>query len=149
MATETSSLANAALSNTTGHGAHELGPVRRLRGERGQTELVIVFPVAMLIILLLLQTALWFLARSIASDAAQDGARAAAVVGGSASAAKTAATVDLSQLAGPMLSGASVFAARNGESAAVTVTGRAESILPGWSLSVSATATEPIEEFHP
>lgn len=121
----------------------------RCSGERGQSELVIVFPVAMLVILLVIQTALWFLARSIANDAAQDGARAAAVVGGSSSSGQTAASEDLSQLAGTMLSGTSVTAVRNGDSAQVTVTGRAESIIPGWSLWVSATAAEPIEEFRP
>lgn len=121
----------------------------RLHGEHGQTELVIVFPVAMLIILLLFQTALWFLARSIANDAAQQGARAAAVVGGSTSAGQLAATEDLNQLAGAMLSGASVSASRGDGNAAVTVTGRTESIIPGWSLRVSAAATEPVEEFRP
>lgn len=121
----------------------------RIADERGQTELVIVFPVAMLVILLVLQTAFWFLARSVAEDAAQDGARAAAVLGGGPSAGQTAAVGDLAQLAGPILSGTAVRSVRDGEYAQVTVSGRAETIVPGWSLSVSATASEPIEEFRP
>jgi hypothetical protein len=121
----------------------------RTSGEQGQTELVIVFPAAMLLILLVLQGALWFVSRSIASDAAQDGARSAAVVGGTAAAGAAVARNDLAQLAGPMLSVTEVSAARTMSHAEVTVTGRAESILPGFSLSVSATATEPTELFRP
>ena len=78
------------------------------RGEEGQTELVIVFPVAMLLVLILLQAALWFLGRSVAQDAAQDGARAAALLGGGPGAGAQAARDDLVQLAGPMLSSTSV-----------------------------------------
>src|SRR5581483_11698996 len=99
------------------------------RDERGQTELVIVFPVAMLLVLLLLQAALWFLGRSVAQDAAQDGARAAALLGGSPAAGEQAAKADLAQLAGPMLSSPSVSATRAAGRAQVTVTGRAESLL--------------------
>lgn len=117
--------------------------------ERGQTELVIVFPVAMLLVLLLLQAALWFLGRSVAQDAAQDGARAAALLGGSPAAGEQAAKADLAQLAGPMLSSTSVSATRSTGRAQVTVTGRAESLLPGFSLTVSASAAEPTEEFRP
>lgn len=117
--------------------------------ERGQTELVIVFPVAMLLVLLLLQAALWFLGRSVAQDAAQDGARAAALLGGSPAAGEQAAKADLAQLAGPMLSSTSVSATRAAGRAQVTVTGKAESLLPGFSLTVSASAAEPTEEFRP
>jgi Flp pilus assembly protein TadG len=120
----------------------------RCRDQRGQAEIVIIFPVAMLVVLLLLQAALWFLARSIANDAAQDGARAAAIVDGSPSAGRTAAANDLVQLAGSMLTRTSVTADRNGDRAQVTVVGRAESIFPGWSLTVTAVAMQPIEEFR-
>jgi hypothetical protein len=119
------------------------------RTEAGQVELVIVFPVAMLVILLLVQGALWFLGRSVAADAARDGARAAAVVGGSPAGAVAATRHDLAQLAGPMLSGTSVWATRDAGWARVTVSGRAESIFPGWSLAVSASATAPVEQFRP
>ncbi|HAM01878.1 MAG TPA: hypothetical protein DCQ30_06570 [Acidimicrobiaceae bacterium] len=121
----------------------------RVPDERGQTELVIVFPVAMLLVLLIVQGALWFIGRSIASDAAQDGARWAAVVGGTAASGEARARADLDQLAGPVLGATSVSAARTSSRAQVTVSGRAESILPGFSLSVSATASEPTEEFRP
>jgi len=119
------------------------------RGEDGQTELVIVFPVAMLLVLILLQAALWFLGRSVAQDAAQDGARAAALLGGGPGAGAQAARDDLVQLAGPMLSSTSVSVTETAGRAQVRVSGVAESILPGFSLEVSASAAEPVEEFRP
>jgi len=119
------------------------------RGEDGQTELVIVFPVAMLLVLILLQAALWFLGRSVAQDAAQDGARAAALLGGGPGAGAQAARADLVQLAGPMLSSTSVSVTEAAGRAEVRVSGVAESILPGFSLEVSASAAEPVEEFRP
>jgi len=119
------------------------------RGEDGQTELVIVFPVAMLLVLILLQAALWFLGRSVAQDAAQDGARAAALLGGGPGAGAQAARADLVQLAGPMLSSTSVSVTETAGRAQVRVSGVAESILPGFSLEVSASAAEPVEEFRP
>ena len=119
------------------------------RGEDGQTELVIVFPVAMLLVLILLQAALWFLGRSVAQDAAQDGARAAALLGGGPGTGAQAARDDLLQLAGPMLSSASVSVTETAGRAQVRVSGVAESILPGFSLEVSASAAEPVEEFRP
>jgi Flp pilus assembly protein TadG len=122
--------------------------VAHRRDQRGQTELVIIFPVAMLLILLLLQAALWFLGRSVATAAAQDGARAAALVGGSPATATQAARRDLAQLAGPMLGSTAVRAAEGAGRATVTVTGRAQSIIPGFSLAVTATATQPLERFR-
>jgi Flp pilus assembly protein TadG len=122
---------------------------KRRSDEDGQVELVIVFPVAMLLILLLIQGALWFLARSVATDAAQDGARAASVIGGTEASGQQAATADLHQLAGPMLSATTVSATRSASNAQVTVTGRAESILPGFSLPISTSASDPVEVFRP
>ena len=121
----------------------------RCRGQQGQTEVVIVFPVVMLLVLLIIQGALWFLGHSIAMDCAQDGARAAAFGGGSPVAGQTAATDTLAQLSGSVLSQPRVSVAVTGGRAQVTVTGRAESILPGWALTVTATVAQPVEEFRP
>lgn len=121
----------------------------RISDQRGQVELVIVFPVAMLLVLLIAQGALWFIGRSIAADAAQDGARAAAVVGGTTAGGEAAARTDLVQLAGPMLTTTTVSGSRSEFRAEVTVSGQAESILPGFTLPVRFTASEPVEVFRP
>ena len=125
------------------------GLARRRHDDSGSVELVIVFPVALMVILLIIQAGLWFLARAAARDAATDGARAAAAVGGTASAGQAAATSALTQLSGPVLTDASVNASRNQVTSGVTVTGRTESILPGLSLPVSATVSVPTESFRP
>jgi len=109
---------------------------------------VIVFPVAMLLILFVVQGALWFLGREVATDAAADGARAAAVVGGTDASGEQAAQGDLRQLAGPMLHASTVSATRSGGRVTVTVSGSAESIFPGLSIPVSASAAQPVEQFH-
>lgn len=123
-----------------------MGPTRP---EAGQVEVVVVFPVALLLALLLVQGALWYLGRSVAQAAAQEGARAAAVVGGTGAGGKRVATDALAQLAGPLLGSPRVGADRLADRAVVTVTGTAESIVPGWSLTVTATAADPVERFRP
>ena len=123
-----------------------MGSTRR---EVGQVEVVVVFPVALLLALLLVQGALWYLGRSVAQAAAQEGARAAAVVGGTGAGGKQVATHALAELAGPMLRSPRVEADRLADRAVVTVTGTAESIVPGWSLTVTVTAADPVERFRP
>jgi Flp pilus assembly protein TadG len=120
-----------------------------MRPEAGQIEVVIVFPVALLLVLLSIQGALWFLGRSVAMDAAQEGARAAAMVGGTSAGGQRVAARALAQLAGPLLSGASVSAARGPDRSEVTVRAAAESIVPGLALTVTARAADPVERFRP
>ena len=119
------------------------------RQEAGQVEVVVVFPVALLLALLLVQGALWYLGWSVAQAAAQEGARAAAVVGGTSAEGQRVAADALAQLAGPLIGSPHVGADRLVGRAVVTVTGTAESIVPGWSLTVTATAADPVERFRP
>ncbi len=112
-------------------------------------ELVIVFPVAMVVILLAIQTGLWFLARSAATDAATDGARAAAEVGGSPAIGQAQAASALAQVAGPVLAGTSIQVSKTNTTATVTITGHSESILPGLSLPIDVSVSRPREVFHP
>ena len=122
---------------------------RARRDEAGVVEVVILLPIVFLVILLTVQAALWYLARTVATDAAQDGARAAAVVGGSPAAGQQAATAALHQLAGPLLRDTAVETATTAERVTVSVTGRAQAILPGLSLSVRGSAAQPRERFAP
>jgi len=122
---------------------------RRGRGEEGIAEVVIIFPVAMVMILLVVQTGMWFLARAAANDAAADGARAAAVVGGSVAAGQSQAESVLGHLAGHLLVGPSVTVTRSATRAQVAITAHTESILPVFSLPVTASAAAPVEVFRP
>ena len=122
---------------------------RRLADERGSVEAVIIFPVAIVIILLLVQGALYFLGRAVAADAAQDGARAAAAYGATANMGSAAATSALRQLAGPLLAVTSVSSTRGVGQAQVSVSAHVETILPGLSIPVNASATSTVEVFRP
>lgn len=111
--------------------------------------MVVVFPVALLLVLLLVQGSLWYLGRSVATDAAQQGARSAAVVGGTTDRAQQTASAALAELGGPLLRNTSVSARRTTDRVVVTVRGTAESIVPGWAVVVTATAADPVERFRP
>src|SRR5215213_7585105 len=77
----------------------ELSVRRRLTGESGaaSVELAVVFPVVLLLIMTLIQAALWFYARSIALGAAQEGAREGRVQPASTGRAQSAAENFLGQ----------------------------------------------------
>lgn len=112
-------------------------------------ELVVVFPVALLLVLLLVQAGLWYLGRSVATAAAQEGARAAAVVGGTSGRGRQVAVQTLTQVAGALLTRTTVTASRTADRSVVSVTGWAEGIVPGWSVEVTASAADPVERFRP
>src|SRR5687768_18424782 len=97
-------------------------------GERGaaSVELVVVFPVVLLLVMTLIQAALWFYARSVALGAAQEGAREGRVQPASTARAQAAAEGFLDQTASDLLTGRDVTVSGSPTSIAVTVTGRSE-----------------------
>lgn len=118
--------------------------------ERGSAtlELVVVFPVVLLLIIGGVQGALYYHARSVALAAAQEGARAAAAEGATPGAGQAAAAAFIAATGGDdVLPGAQVDATRTPTTAAVTVTGRALTVLavPGLDLRVAQSATLPVE----
>ena len=121
------------------------------RGDRGSAtlEITVLFPVVLLLILGVVQGALYYHARDVALAAAADGLTAARSRSGSAEEGRQAAVAFLERAGGDdVLHGAQVSALRAGASATVTVTGRAVSLLPGlpgWSISQAASG--PVERF--
>ena len=125
---------------------------RRLSGERGaaSVELAVTFPVVLLLVMTLLQAALWFHARSIALGAAQEGAREGRVQPASTARAETAAEGFLDQTASDLLTGRTVTVAGSPTSIEVTVTGTSISLFPGLSgWSVTQSAVGPVERPTP
>lgn len=130
---------------------------RRLRGDDGAatTELVIVAPAFLFMILLIVQLGLYFHAISIASAAAQDGAREASLDGSTVAAGEQEAQALLQALAPKLLAGATVNGALvdGGESVRMTVSGPVSQVItiPGIDLSISVneTAETPVEQFRP
>ena len=137
----------------TAEGSRAGGVVRpRMSGERGaaSVELAVVFPMVLLLVMTLIQAALWFYARSIALGAAQEGAREGRLQPASTGRAQSAAEGFLDQTAQDLLTGRDVNVTGSPSSIEVTVTGTSLSLFPGLSgWSVTQTAVGPVERLTP
>lgn len=119
-------------------------------GESGAAtlEAVLAFPVLLLLIMFCIQVALWYHAAALADAAAQDGVRAARVVGGSANDGIDRANQLLDQAGPTIIEGRQVSASRTFDVARVDVRGRCIALLPFVSLPVHATAESTTELFR-
>lgn len=125
---------------------------RRLRDDdrgAGTAELVIATPLLLLLILLIVQFALYLHATHIAQAAASEALSAARVSGGTASAGNTEGQRILTQLGSGPLRGTSVNVRRGDSQASVTVTGTVMNVIPFMTFTVHAEAAGPVEEFKP
>lgn len=121
------------------------------RPERGAAtlELVVLFPVVLLITFGVIEGALWYHARNVALAAAEEGVRVASGNGGSLPAGVTEAH-EFAERAGAdgVLSGVRVNARGGDTQVTITVKGSSLSLFPGWSGHlVSQTASGPVERF--
>ena len=116
-------------------------------GERGAVaaELVIATPLLLLLVMGVIQFALWEHAEHIATAVAQQGVAVARLQGESAQAGDEQAHLVLDQFGTSVLAGARITTTRTGAMTTVTVTGHAESIVGIFSLPVRATASGPDE----
>jgi len=111
-------------------------------------EAVIVVPVAMLLLLIAVQFALWAHASHVVQLAASEGDRAARSLGGGTSAGVAVAR---SVAEGPGSDVSTVAVETSvlpGDTESVRISGSALSVLPGLSLPVSAIAVGPIQQFR-
>jgi Flp pilus assembly protein TadG len=135
----------------TGH--HHLERHRLFRGdwrdERGSAaaELVIVTPLLLLLIMGIIQFALWEHATHIADAVAQQGVSVARLQGSTASEGQSEAQGVLDQLGRGVLVSPKITATRNAANTTVIVTGKAESIIGLFSLPVRAVASGPTEAY--
>jgi Flp pilus assembly protein TadG len=120
---------------------------RRFAGERGEvsTQMVLLVPALMLLVLLVVQGALYFHAANVATAAAERGASAGAIYLAPAGAAASEARHVVSDN-GAQLQGVS---ASQGETVLVTVRVRVSQVVPFFPGSVSRTAQQPKERFVP
>ena len=120
-----------------------------VRDERGavSAELVIATPLLLLLIMGVIQFALWQHAEHIASAVAQQGVAVGRLQGESAAAGQAQAQSVLHQLGPSVLVGSNITATRTNATTTVTVTGHAESIVGLFSLPVKAVATGPTETY--
>ena len=124
---------------------------RALHGERGavSAELVIATPLLLLMLLTIVQFALWSHATHIAQAAASQGLAAARTQNGTTAAGTSSAQQILDQLAAGPLRGATVSTDRGAVSASVRINGIATPVVPFLSLPVHAEAVGPVERFVP
>jgi Flp pilus assembly protein TadG len=120
----------------------------RVRGrERGSAsvEITLAAPLAIFLLLLIVQYAMWAHATHVAQAAANQGVQAARVYGGSQQAGQADTQMVLDQMAGTVLTGTSVNVQVTAAEATVTVTGHAMAVIPGLSVPVHASVTAPRE----
>jgi Flp pilus assembly protein TadG len=121
----------------------------RVEDERGltSTELAVVMPVLIALVLVPFQVALWWHARQIADAAATEAVDAAQVATATEADGLRAAQWFLD--AAGNLTDPEVTVTRTADTVTVEVTGRAPRLLPGFDWEVTATASGPIERFIP
>ena len=119
---------------------------QRLRDQSGEvTEVVLVTPALLFLVLLVLQFGLWYHAAHVAQAAAQEGVRSARLEGGTAEDGRERAE-QLLERAGPTIVGDPVVdATRNVDTAVVEVRGRSVAVIPGMRLPIRARAESPVE----
>ncbi len=122
----------------------------RVRGEAGSAvlEAVLVVPVVMVLLLAVVQFALWAHAAQVVHLAASEGDRAARVLGGTPTTGAAAADAVVHGPGSDVTSSDVVADVMPGGVARVRVTGMATTVLPGLSLPVSATVVGPIQTFR-
>jgi Flp pilus assembly protein TadG len=107
---------------------------------------VILLPALFALMFLGMQAALFYHARTTAIAAAQEGARAAGAEHGRTSDGTAAATAFINQAGGDgVLQNTSTTVSRTTTTATVTVTGFSLSVIPGWHVRITQTATVPVE----
>lgn len=125
----------------------------RRQDQRGASalETVLIAPVLLLALMTIVQFGLYFHAKNVAEQAAQEGAAAARSFDGTEADAKATTEDYLAALGVRTLQRRSVAVNRGPESASVTVRGTALSLIPipGLTLRVEVTASGPVERYVP
>ena len=121
----------------------------RQRGDTGLAEFVVCLPVFFLLVIGGVQYALWSHASHLARAAAEQGSQVASGYGSTSMAGTQAAqnfiaTTGPGTLTNPQVSASTL----SGDVAQVTVTGRAQALIPWLDLTVSATSNAPRQEYR-
>lgn len=112
-------------------------------------ELVIAAPLVLLILMAIIQFAVWSHATHIAQAAAAEGLAASRVQGGTAADGTSAARRLLDQLARGPLTDGNISSERGAISASVRISGTATAVVPFVRLPVHVEAAGPVERFVP
>ncbi len=110
---------------------------------------MLVTPVLLVLLMLIVQFALWFHGAHVASAAAQEGARAARVVGGTGAEGEARARRFLANLGREVVAEPRVSVDRDPGWARAEIWGRAVPVVPGLRLPIHAVSEGPSERFRP
>ena len=130
----------------TRRSASTLARRRRGSADRGSTsiEMVILLPALFALMFLGMQAALMYQGRAVALAAAQEGAREAASETGTAvSGIRTAETFVAASTSG--LKNTTVEGQRTATEATLTVRATTLSVIPGWTPTITQSASMPVE----
>ena len=125
---------------------------RQWRNDRGALTLgyVAILPFVFVLIMVLIQASLWFLARNAALAAARQGTDAARAFQASRGAGPAAALAFARQAGqGYLEDPRATDDGSTGTTVSITVSGHVPSFLPGLVVNVSETAQAPTEAFRP
>jgi Flp pilus assembly protein TadG len=122
-----------------------------LHGDRGSVsaELVIATPLLLLMVLAIVQFALWSHATHIAQAAASQGLAGARVQNATAAQGTAGARHVLDQLGRGPLINTRIDTRRGADAASIRVSGEASAVIPFLHLAVHAEAVGPVERFVP
>jgi len=125
--------------------------VRRGGNDDGSSavELVVIFPVTLLIVMAVIQVGVWYHGADIARAAAQEGVKAASAYRASAGAGRDRAERVLAENGHSLIQTPAVTPYRDPGVVRITVTGSALRIVPLFRLAIHASATAPVEAFRP
>jgi Flp pilus assembly protein TadG len=129
------------------HGSLSRKPWRLVRDDRGSAELVVATPLLLLLVLGVIQFALYEHASGVAQISAAQALAATRVLGGTTASGRNEAESLLSSVGRGVLIDPAVSVSRGATTTTVTVTGSAEGIIPLLHLAVSASSSGPIERF--
>ena len=123
---------------------------RRREADRGYvtTEVVLLVPVLLFLVLLVVQFGLWLHAQHVAQAAADEGLREARVASVPVADAEAHASSFLDQTASAVIEERGLVIERDADVARVVVTGRAPTVVPGFELRIRAVAASPVERFR-
>lgn len=122
---------------------------RGRRDERGMTtiQVAILFPVVLFWIMLIVQYGLWWHAKQVANAAAAEAVDAAQISTGTARDGEDAAASYLAQAGN--LDNVTITMTREPATVTAEVHGDAPRLVPGFSWSVTARGSAPVERFIP
>lgn len=132
---------------------HLVAPATRAHARTGGHEagvatiqLVVLMPVLFLLMFVGMQAAMIYHGRAVAIAAAQEGARAAAAEYGTSADGRDAAAAFVASAGGEdVLRGVAVTSSRSATEASVQVRGTVLSVVPGWTPSITQSASAPVE----